>query len=76
MIGDKNYWRKGICTDVVKMVVNYAFKNLHLKRIELYVSAENKAAVRCYEKVGFKIYDIETEKYKFERLLMCIENDR
>jgi len=55
LIGDKNYWGRGICTETAKLVVNYAFKNLNLKRVELGVISENKAAIQCYLKAGLKI---------------------
>jgi spore coat polysaccharide biosynthesis protein SpsF (cytidylyltransferase family)/RimJ/RimL family protein N-acetyltransferase len=55
LIGDMAYWGKGICTKVVKLVVDYSFKNLNLNRVELGVISDNLAAIRCYTKVGFKI---------------------
>ena len=36
-------------------MVEYGFDRLNLHRIDLGVFAEHKAAVRCYEKAGFKV---------------------
>jgi len=54
LIGDKEYWNQGIGTEAATLVVNYAFDALGLEKISLGVVLENKAAVRTYEKVGFK----------------------
>ena len=55
LIGEKEFWGKGIGLEATRLVVEYGFNRLNLHRIELGVFAEHKAAVRCYEKAGFKI---------------------
>ncbi len=40
-------------TDAVRLVIEYAFDELGLHRVELHVDEANGRAVRCYEKVGF-----------------------
>lgn len=70
LIGDKNYWGKGIGTEAIKLFVNYAFQKLNLKEIKLGVILENKPAVALYKKVGFKVNRIEKKS-----LLMSIKND-
>jgi RimJ/RimL family protein N-acetyltransferase len=37
------------------LAVEYGFYRLNLRRIDLGVFAEHDSAVRCYEKVGFKV---------------------
>jgi [ribosomal protein S5]-alanine N-acetyltransferase len=54
MIGDKNFWGRGIGEEVTRLVVEYGFQRLNLNRIGLGVFAEHEAAVRCYQAVGFK----------------------
>lgn len=54
MIGDKNYWNKGIGTQVTKAVIDFGFKQLNLHRISLYVLASNPRAVHVYQKIGFQ----------------------
>ena len=66
LIGNKNYWGRGIGTESVKLLVEYAFKNLKLNNINLAVIAENKAAIRCYKKVGFKIDEIKRRTKKVQ----------
>jgi len=52
-IGDKNYWNKGIGTEVAKLLIEYGFKKLNLNKVWLGVNEENKGALRSYEKAGF-----------------------
>jgi RimJ/RimL family protein N-acetyltransferase len=55
MIGDKKFWGKGIGLETTRLVVEYGFNRLNLRRIDLGVFADHEAAVRCYEKAGFKV---------------------
>jgi RimJ/RimL family protein N-acetyltransferase len=55
LIGDKQYWGKGVGEEVTRLMVEYAFYRLNLHRVGLVVFEEHKPAVRCYEKVGFKV---------------------
>ena len=52
-IQDKTQWNKGLGTDAVRLVVDYAFEELNLNRVELTTDEGNTRAIRCYEKVGF-----------------------
>jgi len=54
-IADKINWAKGYGSEVTKLMVDYSFNTLNLNRIQLHVAIENKAAVKVYEKTGFKI---------------------
>lgn len=55
LIGDKRFWGKGIGKEVTRLMVEYGFERLNLRRVDLGVHAEHESAIRCYEKVGFKI---------------------
>ena len=48
-----SFWSKGYGSEATKMMVDYAFKTLNLNRIQLHVCAENLAAIKIYERVGF-----------------------
>ena len=69
LIGDKNYWGKGICTIVMKLVTEYAFEKLGLEKIDLGVLSENKAAIICYLKSGLKIDNFIPNAIKHENML-------
>ena len=53
MIGDKDFWGKGIGTMVCELVGEYAFNTLNLRKLTLSVYDNNPAAVGLYEKSGF-----------------------
>jgi ribosomal-protein-alanine N-acetyltransferase len=55
LIGEKRFWGRGIGTEATRLMIEYGFFRLNLRRIELGVNAEHDAAVRVYEKVGFKV---------------------
>ncbi len=55
LIGDRRYWGKGICMEAIRLMVEYAFFRLNLRKIELGVYAEHEAAVRCYQAAGFQV---------------------
>jgi ribosomal-protein-alanine N-acetyltransferase len=55
LIGEKESWGKGAGEEATRLMVEYGFHRLNLHRIDLGVYAEHEAAVRCYEKVGFKV---------------------
>ncbi len=54
MIGAASARGKGVGTESVGLVVDYAFRRLNLHRVQLGVLEGNIGAIRCYEKVGFQ----------------------
>ena len=55
MIGDKEFWGRGVGEEVTRLMVEYGFFRLNLNRIGLVVFEEHVPGVRCYQKVGFKV---------------------
>lgn len=53
-IGNKTYWNKGFGTEATNLILDFAFNAINLNNIMLEVYAYNKAAIRVYEKCGFK----------------------
>ena len=53
-IGDKNYWGKGIAKQASLLILDYGFRVLKLKEIQLRVRKENVSAYNLYLKLGFK----------------------
>lgn len=51
---NKKYWGKGLGTEVTKIMVKHAFKELGIKTVILETSEFNQGAISVYEKVGFK----------------------
>ena len=54
MIGDPRLWGRGYGTAAAKALLERAFHELELRQVRLSCHAENRRAIRCYEKVGFE----------------------
>ena len=67
MIGDKNYWGKGIAREASLRVIDFCFNKLNLKRISLLFSRSNKSALKLYEKIGFSQEVNFNEDNNFEK---------
>ncbi|MCA0457910.1 MAG: GNAT family N-acetyltransferase [Chloroflexi bacterium] len=52
-IGDSDYWGKGYGREAVKLLLDYAFKHMHMNRVWLNTHSENERAIRCYRACGF-----------------------
>lgn len=48
------YWNKGIISEAIEAVLNYAFRELNFHSIEAQLTPENTGSVRILEKAGFK----------------------
>ncbi len=53
LIGDTSFWGKGIGYEVCKLTIDYAFSQLNIRKILLAVYANNMAAIKVYQKLGF-----------------------
>ena len=54
MLGDKRTWGHGYGSEALRILIRYGFDALKLHDINLGVISENHAAIRSYEKVGFR----------------------
>ena len=54
-IGNRDYWSKGYGTDAMRLVVQYGFLELNLRRISLGLHAYNERALKTYQKIGFQM---------------------
>lgn len=52
------YWNQGIMTEVVNRIIEYAFKDLELVRVEAKCHPENVGSARVMEKSGMKFEGI------------------
>lgn len=55
LIGNKNYWGKGIAKEACDLVLDYGFNVLKLRKIFLAVFENNVAAIKLYKSIGFKL---------------------
>lgn len=57
-------WRKGIMTETIPLILNYAFKTLKLKKIEGVIKPENINCKNAIEKLNFKFQKTLLEEDK------------
>ena len=55
VIGDKNYWGKGVMLEAEKLFIGWAFYKFDLHKITAPSLAENVASIITMKKLGFKI---------------------
>lgn len=55
LLGNKDYWGKGIGTEVLQLITAYGFEVLNLEKVSLGVNEENVAAYKTYQKCNFTI---------------------
>ncbi len=55
VIGEKGYWDQGYGQEAVSLLLDYGFNLLNLDSVMLGTFSFNKRAIRCYEKLGFKL---------------------
>lgn len=65
MIGDQKNRGRGIGTFAVRSMLNHAFNNMNLQRVELTVLDDNAHAKHLYEKCGF-IYEGKKRRAKYK----------
>jgi len=53
LIGEEKFWNKGVGTEVVSVLLFYAFDRLNLNSVWLGVTDENESAIHMYKKCGF-----------------------
>ena len=80
-IGHPDYRDKGYGSEAMTLLLKYAFDYLNIKSVFLKVFGFNHRAVRCYEKVGFKMIGrwrsaVEQHGARHDILLMdCLPED-
>jgi UDP-4-amino-4,6-dideoxy-N-acetyl-beta-L-altrosamine N-acetyltransferase len=53
IIGEKEYWGKGLGEESLKLLVKFAFNEMNLRKIKALVFSDNEVAIKLYEKCGF-----------------------
>ncbi|MCX6764166.1 MAG: GNAT family protein [Candidatus Nealsonbacteria bacterium] len=53
-IGEKKYWSKGYGTESLRLLVNYAFRNLNLNSLSAGAMDFNERSIKMQKKIGFQ----------------------
>jgi diamine N-acetyltransferase len=77
VIGDRTYWGKGYGREAIQLLLNFAFTEMNLHRIQLRVDVSNSQATRCYRNCGFveegRLRDVVYHRGQFEdQLIMSV----
>jgi ribosomal-protein-alanine N-acetyltransferase len=54
LIGDKNFWGKGVATEAIRLVTEFAFNILNLHKVTAGCYETNIGSLKAFLKVGFK----------------------
>jgi RimJ/RimL family protein N-acetyltransferase len=52
-VGNKVYWDQGVGSEALRVLMNFGFNTLNLRRISLRVFEYNPRAIHVYQKLGF-----------------------
>ena len=65
LVGNPEAKGKGVCSEMMRQVLDFAFDELNLHRVTLGVFDFNKPAIACYEKAGFQKEGLLRDHQKF-----------
>lgn len=65
IIGEKSFWGRGLATEVLKLIIDYAFNTLNLHKLTAGAYANNVGSIRAFEKAGFLIEGIKKKHYLY-----------
>jgi len=65
MIGNKAYWGKGHATEAIKLLVQFAFKELHLHKLTAGFYSNNAASIKAFMNAGFREEGRLKQQFRF-----------
>lgn len=66
VIGERQYWGRGLGTEAVGLVVRHAFTKLNLHRLTAGMWAPNEGSRHCFEQNGFRREGTLRESFSYE----------
>lgn len=55
LIGDKNYWGKGLATEAIELITGFGFRQLNLHKLKAGCYADNSGSKKAFLKVGYTV---------------------
>ncbi|UYP46239.1 hypothetical protein NEF87_002524 [Candidatus Lokiarchaeum ossiferum] len=55
IIGENQYWKKGLGTETIQLLETYAFEELNLRKLKALVIRDNLASVKVFEKLKYRL---------------------
>ena len=68
MIGEKKYWNKGIGTKVIRLIKEYIFNSMNLKKIYAGIYSNNYGSMLVLKKNNFKVYKKTPKVFQFNNV--------
>ena len=62
MIGDRNFWGKGLSSVILSSISSYALNNLKARKLTAGAISQNIAVIKSFQKIGFKIEGVLRKK--------------
>jgi ribosomal-protein-alanine N-acetyltransferase len=59
----RRYWGQGYLSEAIRVLLDYAFTELNLNRLEAEVHTDNTVSVRVLERLGFRREDRMRERW-------------
>lgn len=80
LIGETDFWGKGLGTEITELLTFYGFDRLNLNRVYLGFTSDNKSAQKAYENSGYKFegtlkQDIYRNSQYYDSIRMAILRD-
>ena len=69
LVGDENYWNKGIGTHAMNYIIDHAQDNLKLKELNLSVHKDNIPAIQLFSKIGFNKFSSSEKEIEMKKNL-------
>ena len=66
IIIDQNFQGKGFGKETTKLILDYSFQKLNMRKVSLNVLSENTRAINLYKKLGFKEEGILKEHFYWD----------
>ena len=71
LIHTRKYWSRGIGTNIISNAVPTLAESMAIKTIILNVRYENKRALQCYHKCGYKIMKMDSKAINGKSIKLC-----
>ncbi len=65
VIGERIYWGKGIATEAIKLIADYAFNKLNLHKLTAGAYEDNIGSIKVFRKAGFSVEGIKEKHYLY-----------
>lgn len=81
MLGDRNFWGKGLSTDILRAISIYAFDSLKARKLSAGAYSLNVAVVKAFLRIGYKMDGSLRQQLHVDNgycdhvLLSCFENE-